>query len=194
MCIECNKKRAYQRILDNMDEHRELIKINNQRPNIIQIKREFGKKQRENGYQTEYRRNNQEKFKGYSSDRRHKNHKVTKTEWKACKQYFKNRCAYCGLPIEEHYNMYDGKLRKEDLNKEHVDHMGSIFLDNCVPACKSCNDHKWEFKLEDWYNENNPNYTKERYNKIIKWLTEDCFKYIEEKKPRKPYTRKTKSV
>jgi hypothetical protein len=36
-----------------------------------------------------------------------------------------------------------------------------------------CNSKKWAFTLEEWYNEENENYDKERLHKIIKWLEED---------------------
>lgn len=188
-CIECEKKRAYQRILDNMDEHREIIRRNNKRPNIIQIKREFGKKQRENGYMTAYRQS--EKFKannkGYGLDRRHKNHNMDKKEWISCKDYFKDDdgdwcCAYCGLKHKDHYRTYAGELQNIDLHKEHVVHNGENDLSNCVPSCQNCNSQKWEFSLDEWYNDSNPNFTQERYNKVMKWITEDYKLFVVEKR------------
>lgn len=94
-------------------------------------------------------------------------------EWQSCKDYFDNSCCYCGLHIDNHYRRYNGKLRKEDLHKDHADHFGVNDLSNCIPACHSCNLHKWEFELKNWYNENNPNYTEERLDKITKWLEGD---------------------
>lgn len=58
---------------------------------------------------------------------------------------------------------------------------GSNKLDNCIPACKSCNSHKWKFDFSKWYNENNPNYNQERFDKIQKWLNEDYKKYLDSK-------------
>lgn len=138
-------------------------------------------------YQLNYQRNNPDKILMYTKNRQlHKQHKINTKEWEACLRYFNYRCAYCGLKFEDHYNMYMGKLRWENLNKEHVNHEGSNDLTNCVPSCKSCNDKKWIHLLDKWYTNNNINYTKERYDKIIKWLMEDCFQYIIEKKERKP--------
>jgi len=136
-----------------------------------------------------------EKGKEYMKERgryrqQHKKHKISKLEWLACKKYFYNSCAYCGLPIEEHYNIYAGKLRKEDLHKEHVDDKGINNLSNCVPACKSCNSEKHTDILEIWYNENNKKFTQERYDKIIKWIKEDYKLYIETEKPKRTYKRK----
>lgn len=119
----------------------------------------------------------------YNEKRQHKNHRITKNEWFSCKKYFNFECAYCGLPLDKHFRTYAGELQKIDFHKEHVNHNGTNDLTNCVSSCGSCNDQKWEFELDDWYNENNPNFTQERYDKIIQWLMEDCFEYIEEKKP-----------
>jgi hypothetical protein len=44
-----------------------------------------------------------------------------------------------------------------------------------------CNSYKWEYSLDEWYNINNQNYTQEKYNKIIQWLTNDYKDYIIEK-------------
>ncbi len=46
--------------------------------------------------------------------KRKKKHRLSKQEWKSCKEYFNNECAYCGLPIEEHFRKYAGKLQKID--------------------------------------------------------------------------------
>jgi hypothetical protein len=141
-------------------------------------------------YSKEYYYNNQDKFKIYNENRRHKNHNINSKEWKACKDYFKNNngewaCAYCGMTEEEHKKLYN-----EQLHKEHVNNNGKNDLSNCVPGCKNCNCQKWEFSLDEWYNENNENYTKERYDKIIQWINRDYKQFIIEKKPRKPYQRK----
>jgi len=120
-----------------------------------------------------WRENNPDKIKGYNEKRQHKNHKITKEEWIKCKEYFNNSCAYCNMTEEE-----QRKLFKQDLHKEHIDDNGSIYLDNCVPSCKSCNSSKHIATLEEWYNKDNPNYTKRRYNKIIKWRDKDHKKYM----------------
>jgi 5-methylcytosine-specific restriction endonuclease McrA len=65
-----------------------------------------------------------------------------------------------------------------DFHKDHVIHKGSNKLDNCIPACKSCNSSKWKSKFEDWYSENNVVFNIDRYNKILKWLEEDYEQYI----------------
>lgn len=135
---------------------------------------------------------NPDKVKEYNEKRQHKNHKINKTEWENCKKYFDYQCAYCGLPISEHYYTRKGVTKLGDLHKEHVDHEGTDGLSNCIPSCGSCNDKKWMYAFDDWYNEENLNYTEERYDKIMKWLMEDHFQYIEEYIPKRKYTRKIK--
>lgn len=187
-CRMCAIKRTKNWIKKNYDYHSEYKKQWNKNKENNKRQREHYKKWRKENkewkqkYQLNYQRMFPEKIAIYNENRRkHKSHKITKNEWESCLKYFDYKCAYCGLPMEEHYNMYAGKLRWENLNKEHVIHNGGNDLTNCVPACKSCNDSKWKYNLNEWYNSNNINYTQERYDKIIKWLMEDCFTYIEEK-------------
>ncbi|RKJ44582.1 HNH endonuclease, partial [Butyricicoccus sp. 1XD8-22] len=102
-----------------------------------------------------------------------KKHEISNEEWENCKNYFNYRCAYCGLPVEEHYRMWYGKMRQFDLHREHVDHEGLNDLSNCVPACTSCNSSKWKHNLGDWYNDDNENFSQERLYRIYKWLNQD---------------------
>jgi hypothetical protein len=60
-----------------------------------------------------------------------------------------------------------------DFHKDHICHLGSNKIDNCVPACKSCNSQKWEYQFNDWYNEQNEKYSYKRYEKILKWINGD---------------------
>jgi 5-methylcytosine-specific restriction endonuclease McrA len=120
---------------------------------------------------------NIEAIRSYTRERSNKNHKITKIEWESCKKYFDNKSAYCGFDDQEHKKLYN-----QQLHKEHVIHNGENDLSNCVPSCKHCNSQKWEFTLEEWYNEGNPSYTKERYDKIIKWLKEDYKQFPSKRK------------
>lgn len=117
-----------------------------------------------------WRENHKEKLIEYT--RNHKNHTITKTEWEDCKNYFNNQCAYCGKTWEQNY-----KESNKDLHKEHVINDGKNTLDNCVPACYSCNSSKRKYSLNNWYNHENLNYTNDRYHKICKWIRFDCKKY-----------------
>lgn len=146
--------------------------------------REVSKQQRLSRKHKQYQKDHPEKLKMYNEKRQNKNHNINKKEWNSCKDYFNNQCAYCGLPISEHFNKFAGELKWTDFHKEHVNHEGMNDLSNCIPSCKNCNSQKWEFPLEDWYNEDNPVYNKKRLNKIHKWLNEDWKKYYIEKKPK----------
>jgi len=190
-CIECEIKRAIQWKKDNPEKYAEAMSRVEAKPKRILSNRKRAEKQRKAGKQKEWQNNNPDKVKEYSMFKRlHKKHNINPLEWLRCKEYFNNQCAYCGLPIAEHYNNYNGEPRKEDLQKEHVDHFGVNDLSNCVPGCKSCNCKKWEFTFNEWYNENNPVFTKERYNKIMKWINTDHKLYIMSPKPKQKYTRK----
>ena len=128
-------------------------------------------------YAKKFQLENPNKISQYNKNRLHKNHKINTKEWTSCKDYFKNEngewcCAYCGKLFKDHYRIYAGKLKKIDLHKEHVDDKGNNDLSNCVPACLNCNSSKHTYILEFWYNENHPNFTQARLDKINKWLDE----------------------
>lgn len=131
---------------------------------------------REAGKQLEWQRNNKDKLKKYNSQ--HKNHEITNDEWEDCKNYFYYRCAYCGLPIEEHFVPFNGEIIHSDFHKEHVNHNGENDLSNCVPSCKSCNCSKWTYSLEEWYTVKNKHFNEQRLSKISKWIKIDYQKYI----------------
>ena len=105
-------------------------------------------------------------------------HDISEKEWESCKKYFNYKCAYCGMPLELHKEIVG-----QDLHREHKDHNGSNGLSNCVPSCRLCNSTKHDKLFDDWYNKSNTNYTKSKYNKIIRWTTEGYKDYVEEKPP-----------
>lgn len=181
-CKKCASKKSRQWEIDNPEKYKE----NNDRKNknlsakTIQYMKEKNKRQRESGYYLNWQRNNKDKVQRYRDYReQHKKHEISYVEWMSCKEYFNNECAYCGLHISEHFNKYAGELKWTDFHREHVDDEGSNKLDNCIPSCKSCNSSKHTSTFEEWYCDNNQNYTEERLNKIYKWLGEDHKNYIE---------------
>lgn len=128
-----------------------------------------------NSYQRKYYNENFEQFSQYNKNRTYKNHKISKIEWTNCKKYFNNLCAYCGMTLDEHYKLYN-----QQLHREHIDPNGSIYLNNCVPACKSCNAKKWLSNVEEWYRQQEF-FNEERLDKIYKWTNEDYRTYINKK-------------
>ncbi len=180
-CKKCDSKKSFQNQKDNWErtqkfkhdwhiKHRQRVieKCRKWREDNLEWKQE---------YQRDYLQNNPDKVKKYNDRRRHKKHTIGRKEWKSCKEYFDDSCAYCGLPEEIHREEFN-----QDLHKEHVDNDGSNGLGNCIPSCGSCNYRKWEYGLDDWYNSNNPRFSQERYNKIMTWLNEDYKKFLKKKK------------
>lgn len=183
-CKKCGSQRAIQQWKDDPIKHRESHKKYEKTPKF----KEWSKKNREDQkeYLIQYRKDNKEKMNAYCMVRsQHKSHKINSKEWYDCKEYFNNSCAYCGMTEEEHR-----KLFKQDLHKEHVDHEGSRYLNNCVPGCRKCNTSKHTATLEEWYNINNPVFTQEKYNKILQWINYDHKLYIMPEKPKREYKKK----
>lgn len=177
-CKPCMSLRTQKWQKKNPEKYEKAIKHRNANPpeSVINFWRNNSKKQKESGYFQNWQQQNPEKCKGYN--KQHRNHDITDEQWIACKNYFDNTCAYCGLPIEKHYVPYAGKIILSDFHKEHVNDDGANNLSNCAPSCKSCNSHKWGYDFDDWYNENNYRFTDERYNKIQKWLNGDYKLFI----------------
>lgn len=185
-CKECSKERArinkrnnkekyseYDRQYRNRDNNKEIM---NKRSRQWMIdNREYAK-----SYIEAWRKSEEGRLwcNAYTYDRSKEHlHKISNREWENNKKYFNYECAYCGMPLEVHK-----KIVGQDLHKEHVDHNGANDLSNCVPSCRLCNSTKHDKEFNDWFNKNNLNYTKERYDKIIKWCTEDYIKYLDSKK------------
>lgn len=183
-CKDCVKEKSKKWINENYERYYTGIKERDKEykkdSEWIEYHRQKSKEQRESGYQKEWRNNNKDKLKKYREYRNaHKSHNISDEEWIMCKEYFNNQCAYCGLPIEEHYTTYRGVTKLGDFHKEHVDHNGANDLSNCVPACKSCNTSKHTYELNEWYTSKNYIYDEYRLNKILKWLNCDYIKVIE---------------
>ena len=123
-------------------------------------------------YLSEYQNREKDKIKSYREKHSlRKKHEISDSEWEACKNYFNNSCAYCGLSEDEHKILYNQRL-----HKEHAINNGANDLSNCVPACKICNGKKWSMDFDDWYIPSNESYSGVRYIKIINWLTDDYIK------------------
>lgn len=131
-------------------------------------------------FKKDYYKNNPEKFKQYSKN--HRNHDITTNEWTACKDFFKNEngewiCAYCGRTEKEGLKKFGDRL-----HKDHTDYEGNNDISNCTPSCKSCNDRKWKFNMEEWFREQEF-FSEEKLIKINQWNNEEYKKYIESKPP-----------
>jgi len=182
-CKQCDVKESGQRQYnkyhsdDELKEyHREYFLEHQDYYRDVTRKYQKKKKSTIKKNQKEWWKTNKESIKQYNKVRSHKNHKISKTEWNSCKEYFNNSCAYCGI------SEVDALERdKNALHKEHVIHNGENDLSNCVPACKICNSSKSNRLLENWYNENVNVYDPIKLEKINQWINNDYKLYIEEK-------------
>ena len=169
-CKSCTKERStkWRKKEENRESYLESQKKRNKR--FTKEMRANAKRRSLNGEHKKWMRLNKDKAKKYNRFRAmNKSHDITHEEWEECKIYFDYSCAYCGIhEVEAKQSL--GNV----LHKEHVEHTGSNKIDNCVPACKSCNSKKWTFTLTEWYNIDNEVYDKDREKKIYKWL--DRFK------------------
>lgn len=171
-CRDCVKDNTLQWRIENPERSNELNKRWNSTERGMKFRRDVSRRVRSEGKYREWQKNNPDKIREYRINReQNKTHEISEYEWIECKKYFEYSCAYCGLTEEEHLIEH-----KQQLHKEHVDHEGDNGIINCVPACKRCNSSKSTKEIEEWYDDDNPNYTKEREDKIYAWLTEDVFK------------------
>jgi hypothetical protein len=170
-CKECAIAKQQKRQNDNPERLKKYTKqryINKKDNYFIPMAAEYRDKHRENYkiWSKQWRKENPNKCREYQEERKqHKEHKITNEEWKQCKQYFNYSCAYCGMSEEEHKKKFN-----QQLHKEHAINDGGNGIENCVPSCKSCNGIKHKLDWNIWLNEENINYTIERYNKILEWL------------------------
>ncbi|WP_051567233.1 HNH endonuclease [Priestia flexa] len=169
-CKKCvvNKSKEWRKIPENREKALISQRKDNAKQHRKEQKRLYGQKRRESGEYKQWQRDNKDKITQYRLIRTNKKHDISLKEWEACKRYFNDSCAYCGLEEIRHKNMFN-----QQLHREHVEHEGANDISNCVPSCKTCNSEKHVYNLEDWYTEDNEKYSKERSERIIKWLEGD---------------------
>jgi hypothetical protein len=185
-CKKCTSKRSYEIQLKNPERTTKNKQkyYNNNLEKWYNDRIEYYKTHDNKEIQKRWYDKNKDKAKETRQYRdKHKKHDITEEQWRVCKEYFNNSCAYCGFHIDDHYRTYAGKQQKCDLHKEHVDDKGSNKLDNCVPSCTSCNSSKRQYKLGVWYNPKSNRrggkvFSQERLDKINKWINSDYKEYI----------------
>ncbi|MGG3722362.1 HNH endonuclease signature motif containing protein [Bacillus subtilis] len=170
-CKACVLKKAKESMLKNYDKQLERMRERNLLPGMKKAKKKYNSSLKKKKTQQIWQEKNKLKLKNYRLQRdAHKKHNITDVQWQKCKDYFNNKCAYCGLKIEDHKILFKGTYIQSDFHKEHVDHKGANDISNCIPACKSCNSSKHDFAFEEWYNSSNKNFSSERLLKIKEWL------------------------
>lgn len=112
--------------------------------------------------QTLYARRNKDIVNAINHRRRARERKLpnnmTVNQWKTVKQYFDNRCAYCG--------------KEKNLQQEHfipLSKNGEYEKTNIIPACRNCNSSKKESDFFEWYPKQDF-YSKKREQKILGYL------------------------
>lgn len=92
---------------------------------------------------------------------------LTEQEWIETLNYFDNRCAYCGMTIDDHKQIYG-----EVLNQDHlipINKGGEYKFKNIIPSCRSCNSKKKDNDFSEWY-KNSDVYNFIREAKIKKFI------------------------
>lgn len=84
------------------------------------------------------------------------------SEWEQCVRHFNNSCAYCGTNTENLVQDHFIPLSKG----------GEYTINNIICSCRSCNAKKHISSFYSWYHKQ-PFYSKERENKILKYLNYD---------------------
>jgi len=104
-CKKCTTQNTKNYFMKNKEielEKRKKWKEENKNKNLSYMHKSYQRnKDFRREYLKEWHNKNPEKQKEYLN--RHRKHDITITEWLACKKYFNNQCAYCGLPIEKHF-------------------------------------------------------------------------------------------
>lgn len=80
-------------------------------------------------------------------------------QWRLCKSFFQDSCAYCGKPSKR-------------LQQDHVVPVasgGGYVAENIVPTCRRCNMNKGKQEFSSWYS-NYQHYSEERLSRIESYL------------------------
>jgi hypothetical protein len=166
-CIECNKKKAYQWILDHPERHKEHMKKEDSKPSSKERTRRWSEIRREEGLYREWQKSEKgkESMKKSRLKREAKLHEITENELAELYDFCNSRCMYCGSSEKENKEKYN-----QVLTKDHAINNGSNGIENCILCCKSCSSSKYNLDWHDWYVEDNPHFSLDRYNKITEWL------------------------
>jgi hypothetical protein len=180
-CKRCDSKRSYENQKKDLEKH--YIQQRKYYKEIRKTRKKTAlrtKKRRESGKYDEWLKSEAGKRSSIKSreKRKLKEHVYYEIEWENLKRYFDYNCCYCGLSIKEHWIKYRGKIILGDFHKDHAIDQGRNDIKNMLPACGICNSEKHNKTLHEFYSLNNPNYTRERYLKIVQWLKGDYKLYI----------------
>lgn len=189
-CKKCSIEKQKKRQEENKEHYSEIKRQwhikNKEKANARDREWQRNNKERSKEIYKNWVKNNPGRMSAHQEKYRHeKEFKIQKSEWEACKDYFNNSCAYCGISENESIDTY-GKV----LHKEHAINKGNNDLSNCLPACTGCNSSKHANDYTEWYTIDNPIYNKNRSKLIINWLNEIHKQYIKPPKEKGKYTKK----
>lgn len=164
-----NVEKIREYTIKNVEKRKQYYKINKEHiTNCNKKWRDKNKEYFENNkeektkYDKKYAKEHKDKFIIYTRMRKSKKKQLPSTltldQWNQCKEYFDNRCAYCG--------------EEKPLAQEHfiaLSNGGGYTIDNIIPSCKSCNSSKYNRIFGEWYAKQYY-YSKERELKILEYL------------------------
>jgi len=183
-CKRCSVIKSDQRRENNKEHYQKIAKTKYKSDKDRVLSRQAKHRETRKDYYSQKGKDFRQSEKGkqsykiYIQKRKKKKHIIYDEEWEACKKYFNNKCAYCGLSIDKHYSPYRDEMKLFDFHREHVIEEGRNDIKNCIPSCNACNNQKKRKSLNNWYNTLNPKYSYEKYHKIYMWLRYDHKKYI----------------
>lgn len=140
---------------------------NEYRKNNREIRNQYSKKYRNENkeYFKNHYKNNIDKYRIYVQKRQSLKNNLpstfTNAQWEQCKNYFNNRCCYCG--------------KETVLSQDHfvaVSKKGEYTANNILPVCGKCNSSKHNYSFTEWY-PRQEFYSKQRARKILKYLGYD---------------------
>lgn len=171
-CKECKKQSDAVRYQKNREKFLESKKdyYKNNREKIIDRQRKYYRKNREKcaeATKTWAQNNTLQKRIINGRYRCGGNGQLTASEWKTCKKYFNDSCAYCGISEKEHIELLGERLHQEHIIPIRLG--GTYSVDNIVPSCRSCNSKKRNRCFETWYKSSDV-YSEYRFNKIMDYL------------------------
>lgn len=149
MCIKCRREGELKRDKEKSAARKKVYNFANAEIVKMRYRKWYeANKKRKQKYHYEWVKKNPERARLIDRKKWHKrralkrslNSTLTVTEWKACKEYFDFRCAYCG--------------RRRILTQEHYIPLslgGDYSMGNIIPACRNCNSQKHDLVYDKWY-------------------------------------------